>query len=209
MTMGERIYYLRKAKKMTQEDVAKRLNVALQTIYKYEKGIVTNIPLDKLELLAKVLDTTTTYITGWDQNETAFATVSNISGVETKKVPLLGKIAAGEPIFADEDHESYVEAGTNLNADFCLKVQGDSMINARINDGDIVFIRKQPMVENGEIAAVIIDNEATLKRVYYYPENNKLVLSPENPKYAPFVYVGEELISVRILGKAVAFQSYL
>ena len=83
------------------------------------------------------------------------------------------------------------------------------MINARINDGDIVFIRKQPMVENGEIAAVIIDNEATLKRVYYYPENNKLILNPENPKYAPFVYVGEELLTVRILGKAVAFQSIL
>ena len=83
------------------------------------------------------------------------------------------------------------------------------MINARINDGDIVFIRKQPMVENGEIAAVIIDNEATLKRVYYYPEDNKLILNPENPRYAPFVYVGEELQSVRILGKAVAFQSNL
>ena len=79
--------------------------------------------------------------------------------VETKKVPLLGKIAAGEPIFAEEEHGAYVEAGTNLNADFCLKVQGDSMINARINDGDIVFIHKQPVVENGEIAAVIIDNE--------------------------------------------------
>lgn len=209
MTMGERIYYLRKAKKMTQEDVAKRLDVAIQTIYKYEKGIVTNIPLDKLELLAKVLDTTTTYITGWDQNEASFQAVPNLYSVETKKVPLLGKIAAGEPIFAEEEHGAYVEAGTNLNADFCLKVQGDSMINARINDGDIVFIHKQPVVENGEIAAVIIDNEATLKRVYFYPEDNKLVLSPENPKYAPFVFVGEELLTVRILGKAVAFQSIL
>ena len=209
MTMGERIYYLRKSKKMTQEDVAKRLNVAVQTIYKYEKGIVTNIPLDKLEQLAKVLDTTTTYITGWGDTDSKVPDFPNIYNIETKKIPLLGKIAAGEPIFAEEDHESFVEAGSNLNADFCLKVQGDSMINARINDGDIVFIRKQPMVENGEIAAVIIDNEATLKRVYYYPEDNKLILNPENPRYAPFVYVGEELQSVRILGKAVAFQSNL
>lgn len=209
MTMGERIYYLRKAKKMTQEDVAKRLNVAVQTIYKYEKGIVTNIPLDKLELLAKVLDTTTTYITGWGAADSKMPDYPNIYNIETRKIPLLGEIAAGEPIFAEEDHESFIEAGSNLNADFCLKVQGDSMINARINDGDIVFIRKQPMVENGEIAAVIIDNEATLKRVYYYPEDNKLILNPENPRYAPFVYVGEELQSVRILGKAVAFQSNL
>ncbi len=209
MTMGQRLYSLRKAKKMTQEDVAKRLDVAVQTIYKYEKGIVTNIPLDKLELLARVLDTTTTYITGWGNAESSIKDFSNLYNVETKKIPLIGKIAAGEPIFAEEEHESFVEAGANLHADFCLKVQGDSMINARINDGDVVFIRKQSMVENGEIAAVIIDNEATLKRVYYYPEDNKLILNPENPRYAPFVYVGEELQFVRILGKAVAFQSKL
>lgn len=83
---------------------------------------------------------------------------------------LLGEIACGEPIWADEDRESYVMADTDIKADFCLTAKGDSMINARIYDGDVVFIKQMPMVENGEIAAVIIDNEATLKRVYYYPE---------------------------------------
>lgn len=96
---------------------------------------------------------------------------------------------------------------TDIRADFCLRACGDSMINARIYDGDIVFIREQPMVEKGEIAAVIINDEATLKRVYYYPEQNKIILNPENPAYEPFVYVGEELNSIRILGKAIAFQS--
>lgn len=81
------------------------------------------------------------------------------------------------------------------------------MIGARIYDGDIVFIKKQDMVNNGEIAAVIIDNEATLKRVYYYPEKNKIVLNPENPAFEPLVYINEELNEIRILGKAVAFQS--
>ena len=81
------------------------------------------------------------------------------------------------------------------------------MIGARILDGDIVFIQKMPMVDNGSIAAVIIDNEATLKRVYYYPEDRKLVLAAENAKYAPFLYVGEELDHICILGKAIAFQS--
>lgn len=81
------------------------------------------------------------------------------------------------------------------------------MINARIHDGDIVFIRKQSIVENGEIAAVIVDNEATLKRIYYYPEKSKLCLNAENPKYSPLVYVGDELNNIRILGKAIAFQS--
>ena len=81
------------------------------------------------------------------------------------------------------------------------------MIGARIFDGDIVFIRAQDTVENGEIAAVIIGDEATLKRVYFYPEKSKLVLSPENPKYEPLVYIGKELEEVKILGKAVAYQS--
>lgn len=107
----------------------------------------------------------------------------------------------------EQDFESYVEAGAKTNADFCLKAKGDSMINARILDGDIVFIRKQDMVDNGEIAAVIIDNEATLKRAYYYKTENKLVLMSENPKYSPFVYINDELNEVHILGKAIAFQS--
>ena len=81
------------------------------------------------------------------------------------------------------------------------------MIGARIFDGDIVFIRSQSFVDNGEIAAVIINDEATLKRVYFYPEEEKLVLSPENPKYAPLVYVKRELEGIKIIGKAVAFQS--
>lgn len=103
--------------------------------------------------------------------------------------------------------EAYVEADLSIKADFCLRVKGDSMINARIYDGDIVFIRKQDSVENGEIAAVIIGDEATLKRVFYYPEDSKLVLQAENSKYEPFVYIGEELNRIKILGKAIAFQS--
>ena len=95
----------------------------------------------------------------------------------------------------------------DIDADFCLRAKGDSMIGARIMDGDIVFIRNQPMVDNGEIAAVIIDDEATLKRVYYDRDAGKLMLVPENPKYSPLMYVGEELNNIRILGKAVAFQS--
>jgi repressor LexA len=112
---------------------------------------------------------------------------------------------AGEPIFAEEQFESYVEAGANIRADFCLKVKGDSMINARICDGDIVFIRKQPDVNDGEIAAVLIGNEATLKRVY--KKKNEIILVAENPAYPPLVYKNEELNEIRILGKAIAFQS--
>ena len=90
---------------------------------------------------------------------------------------------------------------------FCLKCKGDSMINARIYDGDIVFVRKQSMVNNGEVAVVLIEDEATLKRVFYYPDKAKLVLQAENPSFEPLVYIGEEIEQIRILGKAVAFQS--
>ena len=110
-------------------------------------------------------------------------------------------------MYCNEERESYVVVGTDIQADFCLKAKGDSMINARIMDGDIVFIRKQPAVENGDIAAVLIDDEVTLKRVYYYKEENMLRLYPENPAYKPFTYIGEELNRIRILGKAIAFQS--
>ena len=120
---------------------------------------------------------------------------------------MLGNIACGEPIFAEEDFEGYIELEDGIKADFCLRAKGDSMIGARIYDGDIVFIKSQSMVENGEIAVALIGDEATLKRVMYYPDKNMLILKPENTNYQDIVLIGEELNTVRILGKAVAFQS--
>ena len=131
----------------------------------------------------------------------------NIIPIATKRFPLLGDIACGTPIFADEEKELYVDAGASIDADFCLRAKGDSMIGARINDGDIVFIRKQDTVDNGEIAAVVIEDEATLKRVNYYPQQELLILKAENSQYADMVYTGEQLNHIIILGKAVAFQS--
>ena len=124
---------------------------------------------------------------------------------KNKKVPLLGTIACGEPILAVENIDKYVEMPETVHGTFALKCKGDSMINARIFDGDIVYIREQPDVENGEIAAVLIGDEATLKRVYKTP--SKVVLRPENPMYDDMTYSKEELNQIRILGKAVAFLS--
>lgn len=118
-----------------------------------------------------------------------------------------GTISCREPIYADEDKENYVLVGTNIHADFCLKCQDDSIINARIHDGDIAFIRKQDIVNNGEIAAIIIDDEATLKRFYYYKDKTMVILKPENPKYQDIILTGEQLDQVKVLGKTVAFQS--
>ena len=100
-----------------------------------------------------------------------------------------------------------MEIPQHIKADFALRCHGDSMIGVHIHDGDIVYIRQQPDVNNGSIAAVCIENSATLKRVYKYPD--KLVLSPANPQYEPLVYTGDELSQVRILGKAVGFISLI
>ncbi|MBF1340763.1 MAG: XRE family transcriptional regulator, partial [Mogibacterium diversum] len=127
--------------------------------------------------------------------------------IDIHKIPLLGSVACGEPIFASEDRELYVEVGTNIKADYCLTAKGDSMINARINDGDIVFIQRTDSINNGEIGVVLIDNDVTLKRIYYYPNDNKLILQAENSKYEPMVYLNNELDKIRIIGKAIAFQS--
>lgn len=124
---------------------------------------------------------------------------------EMRKIPLVGTIACGDPILAEENIEDYVEIPKHIKADFALTCKGDSMINARIFSGDIVYIRQQETVENGEIAAVLIDEEATLKRVRLFPD--RIILEPENPMYDPFVYRGDEMNNVRILGKAVAFTS--
>lgn len=119
-----------------------------------------------------------------------------------RRVPLLGTIAAGQPIYAEETLDDVV-FGARLQCDFALRVKGDSMIGARIHDGDIVLIHRQDDVEDGQIAAVIIDDEATLKRVYHV--KNGLQLLSENPKYPPMMFTLDEYGSIRILGRAVGF----
>ena len=203
--LAENIKRLRKEKGLTLDAVAEALGTKRPTIYKYENGIITNIPGEKVEQLAQIFGVTPAQLMGWSEDE--IKSNYGIMPISVKKLPILGSISCGEPIYASEEHESFACIDDTLNADFCLRANGDSMIGARIYDGDIVFIRSQNAVDNGEIAAVIINDEATLKRVYYYPNEQKLVLSPENPRYAPLVYVNDELDSIKIIGKAVAFQS--
>ena len=212
MTIGERIRQRREELELSQEELAVKLGYkSRSSINKIERG-QQNLTQRKISAIAAALNTTPSYIMGWNEEDSypvrdRLQVFDNIFPIETKRIPFLGEIACGEPIYADEDRESYVVSGTNIKADFCLRAKGDSMTGARILDGDIVFIRRQDMVDNGEIAAVIIDDEATLKRVYYYRENNLLILKAENPSFRDLIYKNEELDTIRILGKAVAFQS--
>lgn len=174
------------------------------SISKIENGLV-DLPQSKIVLFAKALKTTCGELMGYDDNKTSFILENIIPMPNMHKVPLVGTIACGEPILAEENLEGEADLPEHIHADFALRCKGDSMINARIYDGDIVYIRQQPTVEDGEIAAVLIGDEATLKRVRFYEDH--VVLEPENPLYRPLSYWGEEMSAIRILGKAVAFTS--
>lgn len=209
LSIGKRIKEIRISKNITQDELALKIGTTKQTIYKYENEIVTNIPSQKIELISNALNTTPDYLMGWsDKSTDDLYSIPGINPIpKTYKRPRLGTIACGEPILAEENIETYDDIPDNIKCDFTLVCKGDSMINARINDGDIVYIKQQSQVDNGEIAAVLIENEATLKRVYIY--DDKVVLQPENTKYPPFVYTKEEMNDIRILGKAVGFTSLI
>lgn len=198
------IKMLRKKANLSQADLAERLNVNQTAVSKWELG--RTLPdADTLNRLADIFEVSIDKILGREPLADVFFParvddlIQRFKPVMTKRLPLLGNIAAGKPIFANEEHEIMLE--TEIRADFCLKVVGDSMIGAGIMDGDVVMIQKQPMVQNGEIAAVLIDDEATLKR--FYKTDSLVTLISENPAYPPIVYKPEDGRDILILGKAV------
>ena len=205
---SERLRQLRTARDMSQMDFAKIIGMSKSSINMYERG-EREPGLETLEKIADFFNVDMDYLLGktdvvnkaiWD------GMPSNIIPMpEMRKIPLLGRIACGAPILAEEHIEEYIDTPKTIQADFALTCQGDSMINARIFDGDIVYIRQQDAVDNGEIAAVLIDGEATLKRVRLFDDH--ISLEPENPQYRPLVFWGDDMNAVRILGKAVAFTS--
>lgn len=217
-TIANRLKQALEMRNMKQADLVNMTGIGKSSISTYLSGDYE--PKQKnLYRLAKALDVNESWLMGYDvpmerqqpaqSAATSFVgTIPNLLPLpKTRKVPRLGTIACGEPILAQENIEDYDKAPEGVNCDFTLKCKGDSMVGARINDGDIVYIRQQEEVENGEIAAVLVDDaeesNATLKRVYLY--DNQIVLQAENPKYSPWVYTGEDMNKVRIIGKAVAF----
>ena len=207
---GKRIQARREELGMNLGDVAKEVGVAVSTIQRYEKGKIEKMKLPVIEAIAKALRVEPAWLLCQTEQmrQTDLSSITNLIPLpQTYRIPLLGEIACGSPILAEENIDAILEVPQHIKADFALRCHGDSMIDVHIHDGDIVYIRKQPDVDNGAIAAVCIENSATLKKVYKYPD--KLVLSPANPRYEPLVYTGEELDQVRILGKAVGFTSLI
>lgn len=183
---------------MTLLEVANALGVREATAQRYESGEIKNLKHETVLEMARIFNCTPAYLMGWEEQG------GNPSA--EGKLPLLGKIAAGQPILATEDCE-YFSPINDTRADFCLRVKGDSMIGAGIKDGDIVFIRKQDSVDDGEIAAVLVEDEATLKRVYI--TSDAVTLISENPRYKPMIYTKKQCKNIRILGKAVACHTTL
>jgi repressor LexA len=190
MKLGDKIKELRKKHKMTQADLAKKLKVAPTAVSAWERN--ENRPLmDKLTILSELFDVPVSYFFDIEDFET-----------ETASLPIVGAISCGNGVVAYEDIEGYEDvprSWINGSEYFFLRAKGDSMINARIMDGDLLLIRRQDDVENGEIAAVLIDGEAVLKRVY--KTNGTIILQSENPKYQPIVLQKDNMKDVRIIGK--------
>lgn len=185
---------------MTLEYIGKQVGVGKSTVAKWERGDITNIRRDNIEKLASVLRVSPLVLMGREELPDIPQGFQPLPSM--KKVPRVGRIACGTPILAEENVEEYDSVPEHWKADFTLICVGDSMA-PKIQDGDLVAIKQQETVENGQIAAVLIDNEATLKRVYVYPD--KLILRPENPNYEPIVIMNGESSNIRIEGRAVGF----
>lgn len=174
------------------------------SLQRYITGGFEGLPMPRLEKIAEALNVSASYIMGWSDED--YYQYENISPMpKFNKVPLIGAIACGTPILAQENIEDMIPLPDYVKADFCLTCKGDSMVGAHIFDGDIVFIRKQPDVENNEIAAVVLSGEATLKRVRKHA--NMIQLKAENPDFDDIFITKENLAELKIIGKAVHFLS--
>jgi len=207
MTVGEKIKILRKKKGFTQTELGERVGVKKNAVSKWECGRVEDIPTSTIKVLANLFDVQASYLIDDDADfipkSVPIPTASNISPLPPmKRWKVLGGTACGEPIYKALEEES-VLAPADIDADFVLRCVGDSMINARIFDGDAVFVKCGP-VEDGQIALVRIDDEYTLKRIYHGPDY--LELRAENPMYKPIIIRGEQE-NAEIVGRAVHFLS--
>ena len=203
---SERFKELRLEHDLSQQALATQLGLSKSSVNMYERG-EREPGLNTLESIADYFNVDMDYLLGKAPATGRYSfDVDNLLPMPAmRKIPLVGSIACGTTILAEENREGDVDIPEHIHADFALRCKGDSMINARIYDGDIVYIRQQDSVEHGQIAAVLIDDEATLKRVHLFEDH--IVLEAENPQFRPMTFWGEEMRAIRILGRAVAFTS--
>ncbi len=198
LEFGRRLEEAREENKLTLKELGDKVGLSESTMSRYERGLV-DVKRPTVISLAEVLGVNPAWLSGFPG---ADKHLPRLAGLKVRQIPILGRIACGGPIIAHENIEGYENAPAGVDVDFCLLVKGDSMINARIFDGDVVCIKQQPTVENGEIAAVIINGEeATLKRFYQIGEN--VILRSENPKYRDLIFGPKGMDDIKIIGKAI------
>ena len=199
--MNDYLARRRKELGLTQKEVADAVGVSEATVSRWESGEIANMRRDRIASLAKVLRSSAGFIMTGEKDEGTVPTgFSPLPDMDT--LPRVGRIACGTPILAEQNIEDYDSVPSSWRATFTLICVGDSMA-PRILDGDLVAIRQQKEVENGEIAAVRIGDEATLKRVYFH--DDYIELRPENPAYSSIIRRREEMNDVSIEGRAVGF----
>nr|DAS54505.1 MAG TPA: Repressor protein CI [Caudoviricetes sp.] len=196
MDFAKRLKELRASRGLTQDDLARELNLAKSSISMYENG--NRKP--SFEVLEAIADY-------FNVNMDTLYSSAPVFVPSLKRVPMLGYAAAGQPLEnLDGQDTYYVETDSRYAVDFCITVRGDSMINAGINDGDIVFVKSQPEVPNGKIACVEIDNERVCIKRFYKTDTGVMLVS-ENPKYAPLQFSESNCTDFKVLGLAVLKQS--
>ena len=200
MAIGERLNALLKEKNKKPGTLASETGISKNTIYSIIKRNNDKVSPAILERISQALDVPVDYFFGGGAQPHP-----DMRPVVLHRVPILGGAACGEPIYKPSDDTEYIDVDGDLPCDFALIAQGDSMTGDRICDGDVVFFRAQDDVDDGQIAAVIIDDRATLKRVYHIPGGVQLL--SENPKYPPMIFTYPDHDSIRILGRAVSFLS--
>lgn len=211
MDIGRKIRNLRTDRQLTQQELAKIVGVTDKAVSTWENG--TKTPrMGVIEKLADYFGVSKAYLVDDNITFSSFLPedIQKIDGIvpvpHGKSVPIIGSIACGTPVLAVENIDGYIEVNPQDPADFALICKGSSM-RPRLIDGDVVLIHQQPTVENGQTAAVLIGEEATLKRVYF-PDREHIILSPENPDFSPMSFAKEELNNIKILGKVVGFVRY-
>lgn len=202
LSINNRIRFLRKELGLTLQEVGNLVGVGKSTVRKWETGDIANIRSDKIPMLAKALKVTPSYLMGWDETVFPSPIYSDDYTPSSLYLPLLGDVVAGMPLPANQQYDSFIITNNNIKCDFTFKVQGDSM-EPLFLENDIIFLRSQGDVDDGQIAVIVIDDDATLKRVYHLPDGIRLV--SDNPKYPPMVFNSTNSNNARILGLVVGY----
>ena len=204
--ISKNIKYLRELKRMTQDDVARAIGASDKAVSAWERG-EREPRMGYVQKLADLFEIEMeTLMDGYPMDMVNSDLPSNIVPIHRRRIPVLGNVAAGQPIWADEEHDEYVDDDESTGADFALRVKGDSM-SPLIEDGDFVYVRRSSDVRNGQIAVVLDGDSATLK--YFYVTPGGITLASHNPAYPPMVYAGEQAKELQIEGLAVAFKRSL